>query len=206
MQGADKTALWSLDFSPDAKYIALGWLNGDLSLWDVDEQRIVYNIKAHIPMRPVVTVRFSPDGKRILTSSSDTTAKIFKADSGRLLMTLSGHDKFLVGAEFSRDGRLVLTAGSDGKVKLWEASSGRELMTLRSEGPDRMIMGAHFTADGLGVIAVTSRNTISQIEVFPWELSDYPGSSDIPFEKRLELYKRRVRMNPKAQFSDIVWE
>ncbi len=206
MQGADKTALWSLSFSPDAKFIALGWLNGELSLWDVEGQRIVYNIKAHIPMRPVVTVKFSPDGKRILTSSSDVTAKIFDAKTGRLLNTLSGHEKFLVGAEFSSDGRLVLTASSDGKVKLWDASSGRELMTLRSEGPDRTIMGAHFTTDGLGVLTVTSKNTISQIEVFPWKMSDYPGSADVPFEKRLELYKRRVRMNPKVDFSDIVWE
>ena len=206
MQGADKTALWSLSFSPDAKTIALGWLNGDLSLWDVEGQKIVYNLKAHIPMRPVISVKFSPDGQRILTSSSDTTAKIFDAKTGRLLSTLSGHEKFLVGAEFSKDGKLVLTASSDGKVKLWESTSGREIMTLRSEGPDRTLMGAHFTSDGLGVLAVTSKKTISQIEVFPWELSDYPGGSEMPFEKRLELYKRRVRMNPDIEFADIVWE
>jgi len=35
---------------------------------------------------------YSPDGKRILTSSTDRTAKVWDAQTGQELIPLSGHD------------------------------------------------------------------------------------------------------------------
>ncbi len=57
----------------------------------------------------VVSVRFSPDGKKIVTASWDKTAKIWDADDGRLLHTLAGHQNSLLDASFSPDGNKVMT-------------------------------------------------------------------------------------------------
>src|SRR5262249_28947966 len=54
---------------------------------------------------PVVVTRFSADGHRILTASSDHTARIWNADDGRPLVTLSGHTDRVEDACFSPDGR-----------------------------------------------------------------------------------------------------
>lgn len=204
-QGADKTALWSLQFSPDDSLLALGWLNGNVTMWDVKNKKPVYEIKAHFNRKPVVTVAFSADGKRFVTSSSDKTAKVWDTRTGRLISALSGHDKFLIGAVFSPDQTKILTASDDGKVKLWEANTGREIITVYSAPPDTSLLRAAFTKDGKRVFATTSKGELAEIETFPWLEGDYPGTGDVPFEKRLELYKRRVRLGGNIQLGDIGW-
>ena len=51
---------------------------------------------------------FSPDGRRLLTASFDTTARLWEAESGKLLATFQGQR-----AVFRSDERRVLTASAD---------------------------------------------------------------------------------------------
>ena len=52
---------------------------------------------------------FSPDGSRILTASSDNTARLWRSD-GTFITTLSGHTDKLTSPNFSPDGTQILTA------------------------------------------------------------------------------------------------
>jgi hypothetical protein len=67
---------------------------------------------------PVNSAVFSPDGKRILTASSDGTAKLWDA-GGKLLADLNKHKGAVLSAVFSPDGKRILTASSDGTAKVW---------------------------------------------------------------------------------------
>jgi WD40 repeat protein len=62
---------------------------------------------------------FSPDGRRVLTASEDDTARLWEADSGKLLATFQGHTGRVYSAVFSPDGRRVLTASGDNTARLW---------------------------------------------------------------------------------------
>jgi hypothetical protein len=53
----------------------------------------------------VYGVCFSPDGRRILSASADHTARLWDADTGRLLQIFAGHTKRVAAARFSQDGR-----------------------------------------------------------------------------------------------------
>jgi WD40 repeat protein len=67
----------------------------------------------------VINASFSPDGRQILTASSDKTAKVWDI-KGNLLATLSGHQGSVNNASFSPDGRQILTASSDNTAKVWD--------------------------------------------------------------------------------------
>ena len=51
---------------------------------------------------------FAPDGGRILTASSDNTARLWDRD-GKALGTLEGHTNWIRSAAFSPDGGRILT-------------------------------------------------------------------------------------------------
>ena len=67
----------------------------------------------------VSSVRTSPDGTRIVTASSDKTARLWDAETGRMLQVLEGHGGWVLSAEFSPDGTRIVTASHDRTARLW---------------------------------------------------------------------------------------
>ncbi|MBL0342271.1 MAG: hypothetical protein IPP71_16000 [Bacteroidetes bacterium] len=55
------------------------------------------------------SVVYSPDGKLVLTSSNDNTARLWSANTGELLNELE-HKGAVNSARFSPDGLLIVTA------------------------------------------------------------------------------------------------
>jgi len=66
----------------------------------------------------VYRAMFSPDGKRLLTASSDKTAKLWDL-KGNLLAEFKKHTGTVCSAVFSPDSKRILTASDDGTAKLW---------------------------------------------------------------------------------------
>jgi len=66
---------------------------------------------------------FSPDGQRILTASSDNTARLWDVN-GTPLATLEGHTAVVNSAVFSPGGQRILTASSDGTARQYLAKVG----------------------------------------------------------------------------------
>ena len=54
-----------------------------------------------------------------MTGSQDSTAKVWDANTGQELMTLTGHDDWVNSAVYSPDGKRIATAGSDGIVQIY---------------------------------------------------------------------------------------
>jgi len=94
----------------------------------------------------VHAVTYSPDGRRLATASSDKTAKVWDAQSGKELLTLHGHSGGVLRVAFSPDGKRLATAGNDGAAKVWDAWSGQELLTLG--GHSGGVLGVAFSPDG----------------------------------------------------------
>jgi WD40 repeat protein len=64
---------------------------------------------------------FSPDGKRLVSSSGDQTLRIWDAQRGTEVATLYGHHGMAGPVQFTKDGCTIYSAGFDGEIRFWES-------------------------------------------------------------------------------------
>jgi len=65
------------------------------------------------------TIAISPDGRRIATGGADRVAKLWEADTGRLIATLAGHRGPISTLAFDPGGARLATACGDGAVRIY---------------------------------------------------------------------------------------
>jgi WD40 repeat protein len=141
--------------SPNGKRIALGTDAGRVVIVD-RRGRVVMSLRstgelAHVGV--VVSIAFSPDGRRLLTASGvDGFARLWDLD-GRRKAARFQHGGALCAATFSADGARILTAAEDGLAYVWRtnwsdlvrASAARTTATLDVD--QRMILLGESEAD-----------------------------------------------------------
>jgi WD40 repeat protein len=92
---------------------------------------------AAVPLRHekgVWSAAFSPDGRFVATASSDKTAHVWEAATGKPIGEPLRHEEAVNSAAFSPDGRFVATASSDKTARVWEAATGKPIgQPLRHE-------------------------------------------------------------------------
>jgi WD40 repeat protein len=69
----------------------------------------------------VVSVAFSPDGRRLASASRDGIVWVWDSATGLGVLTLTGHSQGVVSVAFSPDGWRLASAGAGGTVKVWDA-------------------------------------------------------------------------------------
>ncbi len=109
-------------WSPDGRHVAT-FLSESARIWDAATGE-----PSSLPMRHgdrVHSAAFSPDGRLLVTASSDETARVWDAVTGLPVGEPMRHAGAVLSAAWSPGSRLIATAGSDRKVRLWEARSGR---------------------------------------------------------------------------------
>ncbi|KAJ5088692.1 G-protein beta WD- 40 repeats containing protein [Penicillium angulare] len=106
----------------------------------------------------VSAVSFSPGGKNILTSSGDTTIKLWDAKTGNLQKTITGHSSWVGAAVFSPDGRMIVSGSVDKTVRLWDIKTGDMLKIL--SGHSDSVRTVVFSPDGEQIASGSNDNTI----------------------------------------------
>ncbi len=70
----------------------------------------------------VVSLGFSPDGKRLVTASFDRTLKLWDTTTWQDVFTLRGHTSGVVSLAFSPDGTRIVSGGIDFTARVWNAT------------------------------------------------------------------------------------
>ena len=153
--------VYSLAFSPDEKWLASGWDDKTVKLWDGRAGGTPTTLVAHTDLVGAVT--FSADGKILASGSADKTVRLWDAASGKLLNTLIGHTDRVSSLAFSPDGKTLASGSGDKTVKLWDVTSGKLLNTLT--GYASAVDLVAFSADGKILNAIASDNTVKRWEV-----------------------------------------
>jgi len=110
----------------------------------------------------MLSVAFSPDGRRVASGHQAGLAFIWDAQTGKRLQLLGGvgagsHRGPVWSAAFSPDGRRVATAGDDGAVRVWNPERGECLLNISNVTvPGGRVSFSH---DGTRLAVVAGRNS-----------------------------------------------
>ncbi len=104
----------------------------------------------------VLSVAFSPDGRRAASGAADGVVRVWDAASGKELHRLRGHEQAVLKVAWLADG-LLLSGGADLDVRLWGADAGLQLRAFFTGG--REIDRVAFTADGKALLTSNGGKT-----------------------------------------------
>ncbi|KAE9390734.1 WD40 repeat-like protein, partial [Gymnopus androsaceus JB14] len=108
----------------------------------------------------VHSVTCSPDGKRIVSGSSDQTVHIWNAETGIIIgEPLHGHIDWVVSVAFSPDGKKIVSGSSDKTVCIWNAETGM-IIGEPLRGHRDYVKSVAFSPDGKRIVSGSSDHTM----------------------------------------------
>lgn len=118
---------------PDGNRVVFGSRSGAVLVHDVETGDRLETLDAH--SSPVLTARFSRDGQRLVTTTSET-ARVWDVDQRRSVFVLRGHRQAPTDAAFSPDGERLMTT-SEAETRIWDISvdGGFEHAALSYQAP-----------------------------------------------------------------------
>lgn len=133
-----KVAVLRIAFSPDGRLLASAGgstpnISARVDLYDVPGRRWIRRYAGH--SRSVCDVRFSPDGRRLVTASMDGSVKVWPVEPTRLSVDLEGHDQAVWTLAFDASGRRLVTGAFDNTARVWDLETGHLLKTLPAGCP-----------------------------------------------------------------------
>jgi len=133
-------------------------------------------------------VEFSPNGKRLISTSGDKTVRLWDIESAVDTVSLENGNKPVTSIAFSPDGRLVATCGQ--QLKLWDAQTTQEVFTLDSKGLPRRFIAVAFSPDGKHIAGGTYKALVL------WDVQT--GDEDLAVMKH-EGWIRSVSFSPNSK-------
>ncbi len=143
--------VWAMIFSDDDQALVATGFEPDVRVWRLPGAQPTFE---RWPGHSLPTWRaaFSPDGTRLLTTSSDQTLRLWEARTGTLLDIYRGHSSEVWCASFSPDGRQFATGGKDRNVFAWPVAKPFSDRVLEAR-----VWGQHFfSADGRRMVTLSA--------------------------------------------------
>ena len=115
--------LEALAFSPEGETLAVAAEDtAVIQMWSVEKRKVRASFKSP-PIR-INSILFSPNGKTLVTASSDQAVRLYDPATGKLLLTMKGHEEWAGPLAFSADGKMLACGGGGGDIHLWNIPKG----------------------------------------------------------------------------------
>jgi WD40 repeat protein len=140
-------------FSPQGDLLATGDEHGNIRLWHKQgppgQWTATGELNGH--SRSITAMKFTPDGKRLVSSSGDRTCAQWDVAAGSELKPLVlKHPEYVSSLDISPDGALAITSCDDGAARVWRLADAQLVRTLPS--PGGAFNSVSFAPDGKSAI------------------------------------------------------
>ncbi|MEW6733831.1 MAG: serine/threonine-protein kinase [Acidobacteriota bacterium] len=164
---------WSLNFSPDGRWLVSSHADGAILLWDVSERQRIAGFGEH--SSAVQSVAFSPDGKYIASGSDDCSIIIWSWNGATWYKeaVLLGHSSRVTGIAFSQNGKWLASCDKVSKIIIWDLERDLPKLSIGAgTGPDSFSLAispdGHWIVTTLGIFeSETGRQVVNFLEGQP---------------------------------------
>ena len=177
--------------SDDQMAISSSW-DASLILWDLESGEQVkrltglgsdiggHFLSADLPL--IYGIALLPDGRSLLSASSDQTLLLWDLETGQPIRRFVGHDDYVIDVEVSKNGRFALSSSTDGTLIWWDVESGLPLQripvraTYSPFGVDTFSAGIALSPDGETAVFGQADGTLIK-----WQLAEPTRGEIIPW-------------------------
>jgi len=160
--------VYAAAFIPDGNKLATASLDKTVKVWDLkseisDPKSQISNLNSEISNLKsihtlnghsdfVYAVAFTPDGKRLISSSKDRAIKVYNAETWESERTLSGHNEEVLTIATSLDSAAVVSAGKEPQLRWWKIEDGQVIRSV--SGHSGTVNEIVFSKDGKRLASV----------------------------------------------------
>jgi WD40 repeat protein len=149
----ETSAISSVAFSPDSRFVAAANSEKTIRIWQVDGQGLKFIRLQEDDM--LACIEFMPDGKTLLIGGLDNVIRLIDFE-GKVLRQWKGHDERIIDLAVSPDGLHFISGSRDATVRLWAVNGG---LTEVLKGHTSPITSVCFSHDGKKILTASTDNT-----------------------------------------------
>jgi WD repeat-containing protein 61 len=124
----------------DGDHLAAGYSDHYIRIFQMPRLKLIHEYKAHD--NSIFSLKYSPDGRYLLSGSRDARLKIWDRQNGYSLQeTIIAHMYTINAIDYRADGKYFATCSMDKTVKIWDAASFKLLKVI-----DKSRHGGHSTS------------------------------------------------------------
>eukprot|EP01121_Diplochlamys_sp_Union-15-3_P016306 TRINITY_DN5525_c0_g1_i1.p1 TRINITY_DN5525_c0_g1~~TRINITY_DN5525_c0_g1_i1.p1 ORF type:complete len:281 (+),score=46.69 TRINITY_DN5525_c0_g1_i1:841-1683(+) len=146
----------------DSSLIVSGHLDNTLRFWDPKTGSTAYEMKTPLHNAQITSIKLSPDGYYLLTSSRDHTLKIIELRTFNALQTLKNENYRNAGnchiATWSPNAAYVLSGSSNGSLFIWDTLTAQVSEILK--GHKYSITACLWSSSGSNIVSSDKNGSV----------------------------------------------
>lgn len=115
------------------RFLVSGSNDGEIRFWNPRQGTCEFTFEGK-QKQLIRRVKFSPDGKFVVTAGKDPLVRVWDPKTGELLQTLEKHRQQVNDLAFTRDGKKLLTVSLDQAFGIWNTETWELLDSFRISG------------------------------------------------------------------------